>query len=455
METSTLGIFKATCKLGFSLSISRLLNILSMFIGTMMISRLGHYVLAASALITSLQATALMLGMSLLFSVGLLVARANGSKDYQKIGKLVQQGLILATILAFLVVILVANIHSILTFFGQRKEIILVNDEYFKTYIFAIPAFFWSMVYTQFLLSINKQFFVIIMSAFSLAVSLLLAYAFVYGHFGAPKLGVSGLGLAYAIQAWLSLIGYFLFCHLPKGFRKFQINFKNIKKNFILMKTLFKLGFPICLQASSDLFSFSFTTVMVGWLGVDALAAQQIVTQYFMLLVVPVFALSQASAILVGKAHGAREYNEVRHYARIGLAVGLFFGAIIMFIFIYDPKALVRIYFHDETNISPALIHLAIIVLIMTGCRLFFDIIAQIRAGSLRGLLDTSSPMKVSFASAWIIGVPISYILAFYFHIGLIGMTIGGICSVVFSAVILNFRWYHKSTMENLINFKH
>jgi len=455
METSTLGIFKATCKLGFALSISRLLNILSMFIGTMMISRLGHYVLAASALITSLQATALMLGMSLLFSVGLLVARANGSKDFEKIGKLVQQGLVLATILAFLIVFLVANIHSILSFFGQKKEIILVNDEYFKTYIFAIPAFLWCMVYQQFLLSINKQYFVILMSAFSLVVSLLLAYTLVFGHFGAPALGVSGLGLAYAIQAWFSLIGYLLFCHLPKGFRKFQINFRNVKKNINLLKTLFKLGYPICLQASSDLFSFSFTTVMVGWLGVDALAAQQIVTQYFMLLVVPVFALSQASAILVGKAHGAKEYKEVRHYARVGLSVGLFFGAIIMFVFIYDPGTLVKIYFHDEANISPALFHLATTVLILTGCRLFFDIISQIRAGSLRGLLDTSSPMKVSFISAWIIGVPISYILAFYYHIGLIGMTIGGVCSMVFSAIILNFRWYRKSAMENLINFKH
>ena len=66
-----------------------------------------------------------------------------------------------------------------------------------------------------------------------------------------------------------------------------------------LVRRLTKIGLPIGVQATSEVLAFSAITIMIGWLGSEELAIQQMAVQYFILLVVPIFALSQASSILV------------------------------------------------------------------------------------------------------------------------------------------------------------
>src|SRR3990167_6244822 len=94
------GVFFQTDKKILSLALpmagTQFINIASSFLCIGMLAHLGHQVLAASALITATQISVMVSGMSILFSLSVLVGRAYGAKEYLTIGNFVQQGWMLA-----------------------------------------------------------------------------------------------------------------------------------------------------------------------------------------------------------------------------------------------------------------------------------------------------------------------------------------------------------------------
>jgi MATE family multidrug resistance protein len=74
-----------------------------------------------------------------------------------------------------------------------------------------------------------------------------------------------------------------------------------------------------------------------------------------------------------------------------------------------------------------------------------FDGLRHILFGLLRGLLDTRFPMYSSLLIIWVIGVPLSYVLAFLLGLGVVGIVMGGTISMFIGALVLFYRWYDLS----------
>ena len=109
------------------------------------------------------------------------------------------------------------------------------------------------------------------------------------------------------------------------------------------------------------------------------------------------------------------------------------------------PHQLILFYVGKDHGFTPDLLHLATIVLILTGSRLVLDTIIEVKVGSLRGMLDVKFPMVLSIVITWGLGVPLAYVLCFSLKQGLIGITVSGIIVMGISAVALYFRWLSKT----------
>ncbi len=437
-------IFKNTWQLALAMSLSRLLNTITSFVGILMIGHLGTTSLAASALMTSTQLTLVIVAMSLLFAVGVMTSRSFGAQKFQQIGAIFQQGLLIATLVSIPVMLIMAEIQPILEFFGQNIALTAIDQSYFDIYLWLMPPMMWAVCMQQSLLAVKKQQFVLIMSVFGLMVSIGCGYWFIYGGWGVPAMGIPGLGLAYAIQVWLSFLIYAAYCSFNASLKVYGFFRWRLGSHWHLLKQLLSIGWPICLQTGSDLVSFSAVMLMVGWLGTTALAAQQISTQFFILLVVPIFAVAQASGILIGRARGAKDLLDVKRYGNMSLLIGVGFCVIIMALFVFLPHQLVNLYEGANSNANSTLEHLAVTVLMLTGIRLIFDASAEIYAGSLRGLYDTKFPMLALTSITWIIGMPLAYVFGFTFNWGLVGLTSAGIIVMLLNTSVLHLRWRYQ-----------
>ncbi|MCF6774979.1 MATE family efflux transporter [Thiotrichales bacterium 19X7-9] len=442
-------IIKKSFQVSLSVGMTRFVQMISAFIGMLMVAHLGHDQLAASALITPIQALIFVIGASLITAVGILAAKAFGAKENENAGKCFRNGIVIALGLSVVIDVILYNADKILLCLGQPESSVMLAQQYFTVFMLAAPLFMCVFVFQQFLIAVDRKRLIVLMSFLSLIVTTILAYGLIYGHFGLPKLGISGLALSTTIWGLLSVIIYATYLFSNPYFYQFNLLTSLEIIQLSQIQQMLKIGLPIALQSASDILSFLAITFMIGWLGNNDLAIQQVVNQYFLLLVVPILALSQTSSILVAQSYGAKNVSDIKRYGNTILVIGLFFALVVMLLFTIFPDKLILFYAGTDHDFTPELMHLASTILILTGSRLFLDTIIEVKVGSLRGILDVHFPMIVSIINAWIICIPLAYIFCFTFNLGLIGISIAGIIMMFIGAVILYLRWAYKS--QNIV----
>ncbi|MDD4479798.1 MAG: MATE family efflux transporter, partial [Mesotoga sp.] len=67
--------------------------------------------------------------------------------------------------------------------------------------------------------------------------------------------------------------------------------------------------------------------------------------------------------------------------------------------------------------------------------------------GALRGMGDTSFPMKSSLVAMWFIRLPVGFLLVKYFNMGLLGAWIGMMSDMAFRT-FLKFRRFYSGKWE-------
>lgn len=441
-EASFGEISKKIFSLALPMAGSQFINVASGFLCMAMVAQLGHQALAASALIFSTQLPIMTSGMSLLYSLSVLVGHAYGAKDYSSIGNYVQQGWTLGLLISVPMMVLFWHMDSILIFFGQAKEIADIVQSYFHAFVWAVIPGFLSTCNIQFGYGIHKKMLIVSTSIMSIIVLLITAYALILGKFGLPQMGVAGLGYAIVAQYSSFFIITTLFFSFEKSFRRFELFRYRVHQHWGHFIQMFRIGWPICVQMGGEMLSLFVYGIMVGWIGTTALAAFQIVNQYYFLIASTIFALSQATGILVGHACGAKKFHEVKKLSYASIAIVLAVCSVFAIIFLLFPTRLASFYMNVADPANAATLHLTIAIFMIIAFSQVLSGLRNLLTGILRGLLDTRFPMYASLLTTWLIGMPLSYILAFLLHLGAVGFFIGVMLSYLGGAVTLMYRWY-------------
>ncbi len=449
MPTSTLDkpvgfwqIVKRLFALALPMSGSQFISTGSNFICMGMLAQLGHQVLAASALIFTTQVSIMISGMAVLFSLSVLIGHAYGAKNFLLIGNYLQQGWTLAVLMGIPIMLFFWYVPSVLSYLGEPPQIVAITKIYFHAYIWNAIPFFLSICAQQFGYAVHKKFLMILTSCLSVLVLISTAYLLIFGKFGFPRLGVAGLAYAFVAQNTFFVIFTLCFFYFHKSFQRFDLFKYRVHHNWEHLLHMFKIGWPICVQMGGEMLSFFVSGLMIGWLGSTALGAYQIINQYYMILVVPIFSISHAGGILVGHARGAKLFNEIKYICLACLLmVVLFNGVFVMSLLLTQAKPLASFYLNTKDIGNIATLSLTISLFAIIAYSQFFDAIRNVLIGTLRGLFDTRFGMIASLVTIWGIGMPCSYLLAFPLHYGPQGFVFGGLVGMVTCTVLLAYRW--------------
>ncbi len=439
---SLVQINKKILYLALPMAATQFVSVASGFLCMMMLARLGHEVLAASALIFSTQMSIMIITMSLLFSLSLLIGHAYGAKNYGAIGQWIQQGWTFAVVVSIPLMIGLWHIGPALILLGQNKNIAAIVQSFFYAHTLRVLPLMLGLCNQQLCYGVQKQHYDLIANILGIFVLLLTGYALILGKFGCPQLGVAGLGYAMAAQAWF----YFLFtsicfCFDP-SFKLYNLFSFRVHKGWQDLIKLLKVSWPISLQISGEMLSFFATSTIIGWLGVYDLAAYQVVLQYLLLIIIPIFALSQASGILVGQARGAGKLNELKPLGYLSLAIAVTVSVITGLGFILFPQHLTALYLNPHDPANAGIVRLLPSLFAVVALVLLCDAVRNTMTGALRGLFDTKFPMFIGLIMIWVVGLPLGYVLGFILHFGVVGIASGTAIGVFMGAVIVLYRWY-------------
>jgi len=432
-------IFK-TLKLAYPVIIGQLGIIMMGVVDSIMVGQLGSVPLAAASLGNSLIFLILIIGIGCSIVVSPIIAILVGGKRYSECGTYFRQSLLVNVVLSIVMIGIILLGVNFIHYLNQPPEVIELAIVFMS--IVGLSAF-PLMVYQTY-----KQFiegFSIVKPAMIIAVLANIINAFanwvlIFGKFGFPELGIAGSAWAtFASRVFMALAIMFYVMRNEK-FKQYDVNFHFRGLDFPIIKKILSLGLPSGFQYFFEVGAFTFAVIMIGWIGANELAAHQIAINLASISFMAVLGISQAASIRVGNAMGERSVSKIR---KAGFT-GIFLGATIMSLagltFILLNNFLPTLYIDDEAVISIAsrLIIIAALFQLSDGTQ-------AVGIGVLRGLTDVKGPTIITFIAYWVVSLPIAYLLAFNFDLGVDGVWIGLLIGLTASAILLTLRFNYKS----------
>jgi len=405
-------------------------------VDTVMVGHVSASALAAVALANLYVFGISVFGIGVLLALDPIVAQALGARDDLAVARGLQRGLLLAGLLTLPTSLALLLVEPLMQLARQPIEVIPLVIGYVYRVIPAVFPFYAFVVLRQTLQAHHRMAPIVLTIIVTNVLNAILNYAWIFGHFGFPALGVLGSAWATLVSRWLMalLLLAWGWRYLHPYLREFAPRVFNIDA----LARMVKLGGPIGGQMLLEWGAFGLVGLLMGWLGVLQMAAHQVALSLASLSFMVPMGIGSAAAVLVGHAVGREDASGVRSASLAALVVATGFMSTMALLFLTVPAMLAGLY----TN-SAEVIQLASLLLPIAGLFQIFDGLQVVSMGLLRGLGDTRVPMLVSIIGFWCVGIPVSLGLAFGLSLGAVGLWWGFVAGLAMIAVILLARLKH------------
>jgi MATE family multidrug resistance protein len=205
---------------------------------------------------------------------------------------------------------------------------------------------------------------------------------------------------------------------------------------------LIGLGWPAAAQILLEGAVFTIVSVLAARLDEASLAAHGIAVQVISTTYAVSLGINSAAAVRVGQAVGRKDPRGARVAGWAALLLSsLFMGAAGLALWA-APHWIVRRFIRDAAVVATGGVLLRIAAFFE-----LFDGVQVVTTGALRGLGDTSTPMRLHFAGYWLIGLPVAYVLCFPFGWGAAGIWLGLSAALIPIGAAMVLVW-RKRTMD-------
>jgi multidrug resistance protein, MATE family len=434
----------ATLRLGMPLVGAQLAQISIQTTDTVMIGWLGARDLAAGVLGAQSFFVTLMLGAGFAYAIIPMVAQAEGAGDLKAARRFARMGFWLTTFYAALLMIGLWNLEAVLLLLGQEPELAAMAGSYIRIMQWSLFPALYMFVLRSFLSALEHTRIVLAATVFAAITNGLLNYAFIFGNWGAPALGLDGAAIASLVSTFAGFAAMLAYCLIVPALKRYEILVRLWRADWPALRELFQLGWPISLTIVAEVGLFAASSVMMGWIGPLELAAHGIALQIASLVFMIPLGLASAATIRVGNACGRGDMVNLQRAAITALVIATAIAVISALVFISFPAALVSLFLEQDHADSARVLVYGVAFLAVAASFQLFDSVQAVAIGLLRGLKDMRIPMIYAVISYWIAGMPLAYFLAFIVGMGGVGIWIGLASGLALAALLLTQRFFRK-----------
>ena len=405
-------------------------------VDTIMAGRLGAAALGASSLGGNVFYPIAMFGAGLLLGMDTLVAQSFGAGDPRDCRRSLINGVWLAAGLAVPLALAVWALIPLLRATGTNPRVMALLGPFLKALLWGILPLLAYAALRRYLQATN----VVAPIAFSLVSANLVNFAgnwaLMFGHWGAPAMGLEGSGWSTTIARFYMagvLLAAIAWHERKTGNLLFRMSWK---PDVARLLRLLDLGLPAAMQILVEGGLFGVIAVLAARLDEVSLAAHGIAVNVVSTTYMVPLGISSAAAVRVGQAVGRKDRQGMATSGWTALLLGTLFMSAAGLALWTAPRSIVRVFTADATVIASGAALLRIAALFE-----LFDGFQTVATGALRGLGDTRSPMLAHLAGYWLIGLPISYVLCFRLSWGISGIWVGLTTALILIGVALVWVW--------------
>ncbi len=431
---------RPTLRLAFPIMAGMVGHTLMGLADTLMIGRVGVVPLAAAAFVNAISHPPMIFGIGLLTSVAILTSQAFGAREPSEAGEVFRHGLALSIACGVVTVLVLLALLLVLDRFGQPPDVVAASGTYLVLFGASMLPMMVGHGCKQFSEALNHPWPPTLFLLGSVLLNILLNWLLIYGHWGAPALGLEGAGWATLLARLAMMLGILLYAMRARVLRRFQPIRWWAPLAWGRFRRLIDLGWPVAAQHLLEVSAFVFAALMMGWISKAAIAAHQIAISCAATSFMFSLGIGMAVCIRVGHAWGAGHHRRVRRIGFMGLAMAVMIMGLFAVLFMTAGGPIARLFVS-----VPAVVLLATQLLVVAALFQVADGLQVVALSALRGLTDVRVPALVAALAYWIIAVPLGYTLAFPGGRGAVGIWIGLATGLGTAALTLSWRFHSKT----------
>ncbi|WP_430243071.1 MATE family efflux transporter [Neorhizobium sp. DAR64861/K0K2] len=374
---------------------------------------LGTTELASVVIATQLFFVVFIFGTGFTSAVVPLVAQALGHGDRIGVRRSVRMGLWVVIAYCTLVAPLLWFSEPMLLGLGQAPDVAANAQSYLRIAQWGMFPALGLMALRSFVTGLEKGGIVLYITIGMFIMNAIVAYLLIFGHYGAPQLGLHGAAIA-AVSA--NLVGFLIaiaYVQAQPAMRAYELFVRFWKPDWSMVREVFLLGLPISFTILAETSLFAAASLMMGSIGKLELAAHGIALQLASIAFMVPLGLAQVATVRVGLANGRGDMVGVRRAGGAVLIVSIIFTAIGGVLYAVMPGALAGLFLDTSQPDAAAVLALATPLIVIAGIFQLVDGLQAVGAGLLRGLKDTKVPMLLALIAYWPIGFVCAWVFAF------------------------------------------
>ena len=399
--------YKTLITLCIPIIIQNLLSTLINMVDTIMVGGLGEISVAAIGIANQYFFLYNMALSGIIGGAGLFIAQFFGKNDKENIKKITALSVISAVILGLLFSFIAIFFPKfIINFFSYDEELVKVSINYLFIIGFCYPIIAISSVFSMGSRSIRNPKLGMICSIISLCINIILNYVFIFGKFGIPKLGVSGVALATVISRIIELILLTSYVYFIKNDYELRFTFKDIKLiNKNLVNIYISKTIPTFLNDTLWAFGTVLYAVAYSRAGTSAIAASQIASTTGNFFIMTSVCIAIGSSIIIGNELGAGKVNKAITYCKKFSILVTIVGALFGVLLIISIPLIIKV-FSVSNSLAQDIEKIFFIMGILMALKTFntFMVIGVLRSGG-----DTKYALLLEMGCMWLISLPLTF----------------------------------------------
>lgn len=433
---------KAVLALGLPLAGSHLAQIALHVTDTVMVGWYGVAELAAVVLGGATFFIFFILGSGFAQAVMPMVAVELGRGDEAQVRRDTRMALWLSALYGIAVYPALWWSGPLLLALGQAPEVAALAQDYLRIAGAGMVPALLIMGMKGFLSSVERAGVVLWTTLAATVVNAALNWAFIFGNWGAPELGIRGSALASVVAQVLTFAILAAVAAFDPALARFRLFSRFWRADWTAFVQVWRLGWPIGMTGLFEAGMFETAALMMGWIGTKELAAHGIALQLGAISFMVYLGLANAATVRAGRTVGTDDTRSLRDGAMAAVVLVVVVAGVVVAAFLAVPEFLVGLFLDPANPETPAILAYGATLLAVAAIFQLADAAQVMALGLLRGVHDTRGPMVIASVGYWLIGIPSSYVLAFRFGLGGVGVWIGLVIGLVFAGTLLMVRFW-------------
>ena len=438
---------RALLKLAGPMVATQLALMAIMTTDVVMLGRLSKEALAGAALGNTVFFFTWLIGMGPTAAISPMIAHILGASPNERAGvrAVTRMGLWSVVVLSVPLATVLFSTKYILLALGQQPALAEAASYFVRPLCIGLPFSLGFQVLRNYSSALGKPNASLWVVGVTILFNAFGDYTLIFGHFGMPKLGLVGSGIATASSHTFCFLAMTAVVFVVPELRKYRIFRRFSRPDWGKFAELFRLGMPIGLTMIFEAMLFNSATLLMGTFGTASVAAHQIAINVPSITFMVPLGIAMAATVRVGLAAGAGDRVGVRRAGYTAILVSAGFMSLCSLAIASFPREIAELYFSSKLASNADAIALAVVFLHVAAAFQIVDGIQVTAALSLRGLKDARAPMWIAGASYWLAGFPVCIFLGIGLGMKGLGVWIGLAFALMVAAICMCWRFYHLS----------